>query len=335
MKVLLLGGTDLTRAVGDRLCELGMPPVGVAHIPGTFSISYRKEGMLNARFSDMAAWCAERGIVGHEYDGVEGLGAFVEHLGAQFCLAAGWYYLIPQSIRSRFSKGCAGLHASLLPKFRGGSPMNWALLTGQRQTGISLFELTEGLDDGPLYGQRVFEIPTDAYVDDLISLTQAATLDLISECMPGIADGSLQPTPQVGEPSYCLQRVPEDGLIDWSLPVGDVIRLVRAVSRPYPGAFTHLGTDRVLIWRASPLKDVPEIIGVPGQIGRLPGAGGPIVVARDGAVEIEEATWLDGRNCMERLRRSVNQRFRPDVLGADEFGATGDGSRSVDRREVI
>lgn len=320
MKVLLLGGTDLTRAVGDRLSELGMPPVGVAFIPNTFSISYRKEGMLNARFSDMAAWCAERDIAGHEYGGVEELGVFAEKAGAEFCLAAGWYYLIPKSVRSRFSKGCAGLHASLLPKFRGGSPLNWALLTGQRQAGISLFELTEGVDDGPIYGQQAFDIPTDAYIGDLIGLTQSATLDLMSECMPRIADGSLQAVPQTGDPTYCLQRTPEDGLIDWSGPAEKVIRLIRAVSHPYPGAFTCLGADKVVIWRASPLKGAPEIHGIPGQLGRLPGVDGPVVVAGDGAVKVEEANWSDGSCCMERLRRSVNQRFHSGIPGDTGVG---------------
>ncbi|MBF0626061.1 MAG: methionyl-tRNA formyltransferase [Magnetococcales bacterium] len=305
MRILLLGGTDLTQAVADTLVELAMPPVGVVFLEKTLSISIRPQGMENRRHTDMPGWCRCHGVPASSYRGVDALMAFSREVSAEFCLAAGWYYFLPARVRDLYPKGCAGLHASLLPQLRGSAPLNWAILTGLDKTGISLFQLTEGMDEGPLLGQKVIPIPDGAYVGDLLPLVEQGAKELLQICLPRVRDETLVPMPQQGKVSYGLQRNPEDGCILWDRPAREIACLIRAVSRPYPGALTSLEGERITVWRGSEAKDAPRVWGRPGQILHLSGYDVPLVVTGEGLLRLEEAEraghgdalpWLKTRN---------------------------------------
>lgn len=308
MRVLLMGGTDLTMAVGVRLREIGVEVAGVVYVPRVFGISYQPSQLLNTRFSDLARWCSDVGIPGVKYDGPESVVAHASACSADFALVAGWYHTVPRSVRDRFPKGCAGLHASLLPKFRGGAPLPWAILAGETEAGISLFELGDGMDDGPLFGQRAFPIGPRTTVGDLVNAAEGAALDLVTQCVPEISAGRLTPSAQHGVQSYSLQRSPEDGRIDWSRSATEIDRLVRAVGRPYPGAFTTLDGKRLFIWAAEPLTTV-QIYGTPGQIARIPGEPNVCVVSGTGALALREVTDEQGESCLPLLRQSGNRRL--------------------------
>ena len=308
MRILLFGATELSVLVADQLSTLGLAPVGVVYVGRSFPISYRSEGVTNSRFGDVNAWAQEHDIPSRAYGAADDASSFAVDVGADFGLVAGWYHMVPRSLRERFPFGCAGLHASLLPKFRGGAPLNWAMLARESSSGVSLFELGDGVDDGPLYGQKAFAIGERARIADLIAASQSAALALVAECLPAVADGRLAPTPQTGVPSYCLQRSPEDGWVDWRCSADDIDLLVRAVGRPYPGAFALLGSTRVFIWAAEPVPDV-EIHGVAGQIARLPGHANPVVVTGRGVLAIQDATDASGRSLMTELVKAANQRF--------------------------
>ncbi len=309
MKTLLLGGTDLTLVVAQRMCEIGMPPVGVVHVGRQFGISYRPSGVTNTRFGDMAGWCTAHQIPSQPYECPAQIERFARDLRAEFCLAAGWYHMVPANLRAVFSLGAAGLHASLLPKFRGGAPLNWAILAGENETGISLFVLGDGVDDGPLYGQECFPIGPRTTIGELVQISQETATKLIETCLPGISDGRLKPKPQVGKATYCLQRTPDDGAIDWSLPVDTIDRLIRAVGRPYPGAFTSLEGRKLIIWNAEPFMEDISVYGVPGHIVRLPSQCAPIVIAGRGMLLVHGATYEDGSDAMSILHRSAHKRF--------------------------
>jgi methionyl-tRNA formyltransferase len=308
VRTLLLGGTDLTQAVAERMLAAGIELAGVVYVPKVFDISYEPGRLHNSRFADLAAWCASAGAPALIYEGPESVTAHAEHCRADFALAAGWYHMIPRSVRARFSRGCAGLHASLLPKFRGGAPLVWAILAGESQAGMSLFELGDGVDDGGLYAQKPFPIGTRTKVGELVAAAEAAAVELVEECLPLIASESLAPRPQQGEPSYGLQRAPRDGRIDWSRPAEDIDRLVRAVGRPYPGAFTSFNNRQVCVWESEPFDGV-SIYGTPGQIAMISGKSDPCVVTGSGALLVREATDSKGVSMMSVLRRSGNQRL--------------------------
>lgn len=309
MKFVLFGGTDLTLRVAEALVELGMPPACVVHVGRIFTISYNPEGANNAKFADMAQWAGGRGIKAHEYRSVDATIAVLQRLQPTAGIAAGWYHRLPIRLRRIFARGVIGLHASLLPKYRGGAPLNWALLQDERETGVSLFELTDGVDDGPLYGQRRFPIGPRDYIGDLVERANAAAVDLLRESIAGIVDGSLTPQPQSGTPTYCLQRNPDDGIIDWTRPADEIERLVRAVSHPYPSARAELAGIRISIWRARRVQAAPTVLGRPGQITRLPNMSSPCVVTGDGLLAVEEATTEDGADLLPTIEQSAQQHF--------------------------
>jgi len=320
MRVLLLGGTDLTKAIAEMMVKVGLDRAGVVYVPRAFPISYEPNGVQSSRFADLGAWCAAANVPSLLYERPDGIGTFAEACRADFALAAGWYHLVPRVVRSRFAAGCAGVHASLLPKFRGGAPLNWALLAGETQAGVSLFELGDGIDDGPLYGQRSFPIGPRTRIADLVAAAESAALALVEECLPGVAAGRLVPRPQEGAPSYGLQRAPGDGEIDWTQSAVDIDRLVRAVGRPYPGAFSYLHDTQVIVWEAEPFSGMP-IYGRPGQLALLPGEPDPSVVTGSGVLIVTQASRSNGESVMPRLRRSANQRFE------SRHGREGDPDR--------
>lgn len=310
MRPLLLGGTDLTLAVAERMREIGIPPAGVVHVGTKFSISYKPTGVTNVRFADLSSWCDASKIPHLTYDNAKSVRMFAEQIGADFCLAAGWYHMVPKELRSIFPLGTAGLHASLLPRLRGGAPLNWAILSGEKETGITMFALGDGIDDGPLYGQERFSVGACATIGELVQAAQAGALRLVERCLSEIAAGRLKPIPQSGNPSYCLQRIPDDGAIDWNMSSVDIDCLVRAVSRPYPGAFCWFEETKVMIWSSEPGSRKLIVLGKPGQIARIPEEKDPLVVTGDGYLVIHEATDEHGQDLLPMLRRASNRRFR-------------------------
>jgi methionyl-tRNA formyltransferase len=307
MRLLLLGSTDLSLAIAKRLDAIGMRPAAVVDSGEAFKISYRPQGVSNVRHANMAGWCAATGVEHVNYGGVDELAAFIEKSGMTIGLAAGWYHMIPASIRSLLPGGVLGMHASLLPQLRGGAPLNWAILSNLSETGMSLFKLGDGVDDGLIYGQRRFAVGRDDDVTALVQRAEAAALDLITECLPEIAAGTLSPRPQQGVATYALQRSPEDGAIDWARPAADIVRLVRATTKPYPGAFGMLGGEKIVIWRARPL-DSPAVLGAAGQIAILPELDTPAVVTGRGLVAIDAASYGE-EDALPLLKRSSNRRF--------------------------
>lgn len=146
------------------------------------------------------------------------------------------------------------LHGSLLPKYRGRAPANWVLINGERETGVTLHLMEEKPDVGPILAQRRVEI---LFEDDILSLYRKlidAARTLMREIMPVLLSGNLEFKPQVGEPSYYGRRRPEDGLIDWSKDAISIYNLIRALTHPYPGAFSFLCGKKVYIWKANPTE---------------------------------------------------------------------------------
>jgi UDP-4-amino-4-deoxy-L-arabinose formyltransferase/UDP-glucuronic acid dehydrogenase (UDP-4-keto-hexauronic acid decarboxylating) len=164
-----------------------------------------------------------------------------------------FYYreLVSQAILDIPRAGCFNLHGSLLPKYRGCAPANWAILNGETLTGVTLHEMTARPDAGDIVCQREVPIgPSETAASLNVKLAQAAE-PMLDECLPLILSGSAPRQAQdESKATYFGRRRPEDGQIDWSRPAGEIANLVRAVTRPYPGAFTHLRSSRLMVWEA-------------------------------------------------------------------------------------
>lgn len=308
MKLLLLGGTDLTRAIACSVVEAGLALGGVVHVGRSIPISYDRRGIQNYRHSDMGEWCSERGIPNHEFTDNKKIAVFANEVDADFLLVAGWYHFVPQWVRALFPKGAAGIHASLLPKLRGGAPLPWAILSGAKRTGVSMFVLGDAVDAGDLYGQTEITIGSRTSVTDLVTAVEHSSATLVTSCLKAIAAGTMKTFPQTGSPTYCLQRTPEDGRIDWQAAASDIDRLVRAVSTPYPGAFGSLEGRRVTVWQSDIAPESVIVFGRPGQIARVPEERDPVIVTGCGSLIIRRAE-IDGADAIPLLRKSAHMAF--------------------------
>jgi len=149
------------------------------------------------------------------------------------------------------TRGAFNLHPSALPKFRGRASINWVLVEGETETGVTLHYMVEKPDRGDIVAQRRFSIHEE---DTALTLHWRATAEarcLLREVYPLLRDGR---TPRISQAqehaSYFGGRYPGDGEIDWRWPARRIYNLIRAVTHPYPGAFTHWRGQQLLIWWA-------------------------------------------------------------------------------------
>jgi len=178
-----------------------------------------------------------------------GLAARLAALAPDFVFSFYYRYMLPEPVLATARRGAYNMHGSLLPKYRGRVPVNWAVLRGERETGATLHEMTAKPDAGRIVDRMAVPIlPDDRAIDVFRKVTVAAEL-VLDRSLPALLDGTARPVAQdLSQGSYFGARRPEDGRIDWSKGAREIHDLVRAVAPPYPGAFTALGggTLRVL-----------------------------------------------------------------------------------------
>jgi methionyl-tRNA formyltransferase len=157
-------------------------------------------------------------------------------------------YMLGQELLDIPARGALNLHGSLLPKYRGRTPINWAVLHGERECGASLHRMEIKPDAGALIDQQAVPIlPNDTAFDVFQKVTGAAEIVLM-RALPGLLAGQHQETPlELSAGSYFGGRKPEDGRVNWSAPAQQIHNLVRAVAPPYPGAFTDVAGHRLHI----------------------------------------------------------------------------------------
>lgn len=157
--------------------------------------------------------------------------------------------ILPREVLALPRLGCINLHASLLPRHRGASPVQAAILAGDRETGVVTMRMVEELDTGPLYLERRVAIGEKEDAGSLSRRLSTEGAELLVETLRGLESETLAPRPQDGEPSYCRPLRREDGEADWRLPSAEIERRLRAFT-PWPGLYTFLGSDRVKILEA-------------------------------------------------------------------------------------
>ncbi|MEQ4730783.1 MULTISPECIES: bifunctional UDP-4-amino-4-deoxy-L-arabinose formyltransferase/UDP-glucuronic acid oxidase ArnA [Providencia] len=169
-----------------------------------------------------------------------------------------FYYrdMLSEELLAIAPKGAFNLHGSLLPKYRGRAPINWALLKGESETGVTLHKMVAKADAGDIIAQeKVVITDTDTSLTLHAKVREAAEV-LLDKTLPLIEAGSYKAVAQdESQATYFGRRTAEDGLINWNDSAKDVNCLIRAVTEPYPGAFTYLGARKMVIWRARVLDD--------------------------------------------------------------------------------
>jgi methionyl-tRNA formyltransferase len=215
---------------------------------------------------------------------LERLKAAAPHIG----IVAGYSTILRNAPIGIPRHGTLNLHAGRLPDYRGGSPLNWQMINGERRAGISVIRLDEGIDTGDVLASAEIDIGDGDTIADLHARANAMFPDLVLSVLRDVEANSLTSRRQDdAKAAYWHQRNDADGRIDWGrMTAGEVDRFVRALTRPYPGAFCFRDGERVRILASR----IPELMlrGMPGRICRIMGQG-PFVICRDRAVLVTEA----------------------------------------------
>jgi methionyl-tRNA formyltransferase len=232
--------------------------------------------------------------------------AFVEQvreMGVDLIVMSGYNQVLGAEILDVPDEGTINLHAGKLPEYRGGSPMNWAIINGETEGTATVHYATERIDAGPILAERTFPIRETDTIADVRDRTLDIFPDLLVDVVADIRRGRADPTPQPEEGVYWCSRLPQDGRIDWQhMTAREVYDFVRALTHPYPGAFTTHRGERLYVWEASLLDD--EIRHAPGRVAMRRGDG-RVVAAADRGVLIETVQPEGGderpaADCLER-----------------------------------
>ena len=163
-------------------------------------------------------------------------------------------WMIPTRVLTLAPRGAFNLHGSLLPKYRGRAPVNWVLVNGESETGVSLHAMVARADAGDLVDQARVPIAPEDTAFTLYGRLEAAAAALLDRALPLLREGRASMRPMdVSHGSYFGGRTPEDGRFEWDWSAERIYNLVRAVTHPYPGAFAAWGDSQLLVWWAAPV----------------------------------------------------------------------------------
>jgi len=227
-----------------------------------------------------------------------------------------FYYrnLVSKKILDLIPLGALNLHGSLLPRYRGRCPVNWVLINGEKETGVTLHYMTPQPDVGDIVCQKSVNIDYDDTASSLYNKIEIASAVLLDEQLPNIRENRADHIPQDHLlASYFGGRKPEDGEINWEQKASDVRNLVRAVTRPYPGAFSYIGNRKCFFWQVS-IAQISEEAS-PGTV--LSTNPFKIACGND-AVEVifgqpEDGVYMSGRQLAEELNLAKGMKFNGQV----------------------
>lgn len=271
-------GRDCLEAASDVGAEI----VGVVTLPGP--IDPNRSGQC--AFDEIAARLSAVLHETRDINADETLAA-VGELEPELVFVVGWSQLVRDPFIELASEGVFGMHPTLLPRHRGRAPIPWAILTGLARTGVTLFEIADATaDSGAIVGQREVEISPDETATTLFARIADAHVALTRELVPQLLARTAPRIPQVpSRASSWPKRSPADGIIDWETRAPYVYDWVRAQTRPYPGAFTFLGDEKVIVWGARPvaLADAAPAGTIVDVLDE-----GPVVACGEGGLLLEE-----------------------------------------------
>jgi methionyl-tRNA formyltransferase len=202
-------------------------------------VTHRDDPGERVFFGSVAELARNRGIETLE-DPQENLLERIETLAPDFIFSFYYRRMLPPQLLATARRGAFNMHGSLLPKYRGRAPVNWAVLKGETETGATLHEMVAKPDAGRIVDQEPVPIGSDETAAEVMAKVAAAAERVLKRSIGKLVAGTAQLKPQdLARGSYFGGRRPEDGRIDWSNSAREIHNLVRAVAPPYPGAFTQ------------------------------------------------------------------------------------------------
>jgi len=234
----------------------------------------------------------------------------IREMGADILFSFYYRDMVGKEILEIPPAGCLNLHGSLLPGYRGRCPVNWVLIHGEKETGVTLHYMTPRPDDGDIVGQKRVAIDDNDTALSLHKKLATAAGNLLDDLLPKIRENRAERIPQEqSSASYFGGRGPDDGEIVWRQDAAAVRNLVRAVTRPYPGAFSYLGNRKCIFWQVRPAETIRS--APPGTVLST----NPLTIAcADGSIEVrfgqtENGVYTTGRQLALELNLATGMRF--------------------------
>jgi UDP-4-amino-4-deoxy-L-arabinose formyltransferase/UDP-glucuronic acid dehydrogenase (UDP-4-keto-hexauronic acid decarboxylating) len=259
-----------------------------------------------------------------------------------------FYYrkMVHSEILAIPKSGCLNLHGSLLPRYRGRCPVNWVLINGERETGVTLHYMTERADAGDIVGQKRIAISEDDTAASLHGKMTDAAVELLDDVLPRLKNGTAPRRAQDhSSATYFGGRRPEDGEIEWRRDATEVRNLVRAVTHPYPGAFSHVGERKCFFWAVSVIDEG----AAPAKPGTITSVDPLVIACGRGDVrvdygQVEDGVYMTGSQISRELHltvgnvfgRSISSLSREEakkkvlILGVDGFIGSALGERLLE-----
>lgn len=246
---------------------------------------------------DYAPVCSQYNVPLHFIAGINEPEAeqILRDLQPDVIFVIGWHQIVRPPVMKLARLGLIGAHASVLPHNRGSAPINWTIIRGERESGNTLMWLAEGVDEGDIIAQRSFPVTPYDTCATLYAQVAASNREMLLELLPRLLADERPGRPQErGDEPILRRRRPADGRITWDCPAEMVYDFVRALTRPYPGAFSSLEGRQWFVWEAALLPDRgPPPVGAPGEVlgpvvSPAQSACGQLVACGSGAVVLLE-----------------------------------------------
>lgn len=212
----------------------------------------------------------------------------IKDLRPDVLFSVSWDQMIGEDILAVPPQGCINMHDSLLPKYRGHAPINWAIINGENETAYTMHYMVKKADAGDIISQKKVPIYFEDRAIDVYNRVVDAGIVMFKEMLPLIKQGNAPRIKQdIGKGCYGKRRKPEDGLIDWHKSAVELYNWIRALTKPYPGAFTFFKGQKLMIWKAVPYEG-HSYHNKPGWLFDLVQDKGVIVNTGSGCLLIEE-----------------------------------------------
>lgn len=299
MKTILIGAVTTTRRVLETMVEVNFPISYVFSLDDAVSENvsdydpiFETAEKFNVPYKKFKKINDEENV------------KIIKEIEPDYIFVIGLSQLVKGEIINAAKKGVVGFHPAPLPKYRGRATNVWQQLLGVKESAVSVFFIDDGIDSGDILAQEPYYIGENDYCQDVLDKIDEAAIIAMRKVLIGLRDNTLVPVKQNDEEAtYTLKRSPEDGLIDWNQSIRDIHLLIRAISRPYPGAFSmYDGKSKIVIYKAEVLEN-KKYIGFNGQIAELRKDGFD-VVCKDGLLRVTDYENVDN------VKMFVGHRFR-------------------------
>ena len=295
MKIIFMGTPDFAVAALDALCRDGREVILAVTQPD------RQKGRGRKVIQTPVKVCAEKwGVPVFQPARIREAGAIeqIRSLEPDLIVVAAFGQILPQELLDIPRLGCINIHASLLPRLRGAAPIQWSVINGDTESGITLMQMDAGLDTGDILFQESVPIGPQETGESLYDRLAQLGGEMIVKYLPAIEAGDIHPVPQQDSLStYAPMLKKEMGEIDWTMPAGQIEQRMRGML-PWPGAYTTLGGHILKIWRARVQTDVQVPAGTsPGTV-LYTDKKTICVAAGQGALELLEVQ-AEGKKRME------------------------------------